>query len=94
VLEKTLEQAIQSLKPGGRIAVISFHSLEDRIVKTVFVNGAQGCRCPRDFPVCRCGGTARLTVITKKPIVPSREEVARNSRARSAKLRVAEARRV
>jgi 16S rRNA (cytosine1402-N4)-methyltransferase len=92
VLEKTLDQAIQLLKPGGRIAVISFHSLEDRIVKTAFVNGAKGCCCPRDFPVCRCGRTSRLSIITKKPIVPSREELARNSRSRSAKLRVAEAR--
>jgi 16S rRNA (cytosine1402-N4)-methyltransferase len=92
VLEKALDQAVQRLKPGGRIAVISFHSLEDRIVKTVFANGAKGCRCPRDFPVCRCGGTSRLTLITKKPIVPSREELDRNSRSRSAKLRVAEAR--
>lgn len=92
VLEKTLDQAIQLLKPGGRIAVISFHSLEDRIVKTAFVNGAKGCCCPRDFPVCRCGRISRLSIITKKPIVPTREELTRNSRSRSAKLRVAEAR--
>jgi 16S rRNA (cytosine1402-N4)-methyltransferase len=85
-----LAAAVERLKPGGRICVISFHSLEDRIVKTAFAIRERGCTCPKDFPVCVCGFKQTLKVITKKPIVPDAEELVRNPRARSAKLRVAE----
>jgi len=85
-----LEQAFERLTTGGRMAVISFHSLEDRMVKQQFANWAQGCTCPPDFPVCQCGRTARAKVVTRKPIVPSATEQERNSRSQSAKLRVVE----
>lgn len=90
VLQEALDQAINILKPGGRIAVISFHSLEDRLTKTALVKGANGCICPKDLPLCCCGQSPRLRIITKKPIQPSAAEVKRNPRARSAKLRAAE----
>lgn len=90
VLGRVLHLAVGRLKPGGRIAVISFHSLEDRIVKETFQEYAQGCTCPPDFPVCVCGKTPLLKIITKKPIIPTAEEIERNPRSRSAKLRVAE----
>ncbi len=89
-LKRFLEEAIEWLLPGGRLAIITFHSGEDRIVKRFFQEAAQGCICPKGFPVCRCGHTARLRVVTKKPIIPSEEERAVNSRARSARLRIAE----
>ncbi len=89
VLKSGLEAAIRWLAPGGRIAVISYHSLEDRIVKDIFAQHAQGCTCPPELPVCTCGNVPILKVVTRKPIVASAEEVARNPRARSAKLRVA-----
>ena len=89
VLERGLEAAVRWLEPGGVIAVISYHSLEDRIVKETFAAGANRCTCPPDLPVCVCGRKPILEVITRKPIVPSEDEVARNPRARSAKLRVA-----
>lgn len=89
VLHSGLEAAIRWLVPGGRIAVISYHSLEDRIVKETFAHYAQGCTCPPELPVCVCGNVPVLKVVTRKPILPSEEEVARNPRARSAKLRVA-----
>lgn len=89
-LEKFLPAAIESLNPGGRLAVISFHSLEDRIVKNIFRENARGCICPPDFPQCVCGNVPAVKVITKKPLIASAEEVDGNPRARSAKLRVAE----
>lgn len=79
------------LYPGGRVAVISFHSLEDRLVKWSFRKAAQGCTCPEDQMSCTCSGRPRLRLVHKKPITPSAEEIARNRRARSAKMRVAEA---
>ncbi|CCQ98184.1 S-adenosyl-dependent methyltransferase active on membrane-located substrates [[Clostridium] ultunense Esp] len=90
VLGRALHLAIERLKPGGRIAVISFHSLEDRIVKETFQEYAAGCTCPPDFPVCVCGKEPIVKIITRKPILPSEEEIETNPRARSAKLRVAE----
>jgi len=78
------------LNPGGRLAVITFHSLEDRIVKTSMKEAATGCTCPPDFPVCVCGNKPKVKLITRKPITASDEELQRNPRARSAKLRVAE----
>ena len=89
VLQSGLDAAIRWLNPGGRIAVISYHSLEDRIVKDVFARHAQGCTCPPGIPVCTCGNVPILNVVTRKPVLASDEEVARNPRARSAKLRAA-----
>lgn len=89
-LNIALSQAIDHLKPGGRVAVISFHSLEDRIVKETFKRFSLKCICPPDFPKCVCGEQAIVKVITKKPIVPTKTEIKNNPRARSAKLRVAE----
>lgn len=82
--------AVELLNPGGRVSVITFHSLEDRICKQVFQEYSKGCTCPPSFPICTCGHEATLKVITRKPILPSAEEVQENPRARSAKLRVAE----
>ena len=90
VLERALHSAVKWLNPGGRIAVISYHSLEDRIVKELFQGYANRCTCPPDLPVCMCGKKPVLKVITRKPIVPSAAEIEANPRARSAKLRVAE----
>ncbi|MEA2500571.1 MAG: rRNA (cytosine1402-N4)-methyltransferase, partial [Actinomycetota bacterium] len=89
-LETTLPQAIEALRPGGRVAVISYHSLEDRLVKRTFADAAAGCRCPRDLPVCVCGARASLRVVTRKPLRPGAEEIEANPRASSAMLRVAE----
>jgi len=89
-LKKFLKATIGALAPHGRLAVISFHSLEDRIVKENFKENARGCICPQDFPVCLCGQSANLKIITKKPIVAGPEEVENNPRSRSAKLRVCE----
>ena len=89
-LDDSLAQAVRCLAPGGRIAVISFHSLEDRIVKAFFAKFAERCQCPPDFPVCACGKVQILRIVTKKPITPGAEELERNPRARSAKLRIAE----
>ena len=90
VLERGLTAAIRWLVPGGRIAVISYHSLEDRITKDLFAKMADRCTCPPDLPVCVCGKASVVRVLTRKPCVPSAEEIEVNSRARSAKLRVAE----
>ena len=90
VLESGLEAAIRWANPGGRICVISYHSLEDRITKRLFQEKSQGCICPPDIPVCVCGHVPIVKVITRKPLAASAEEVERNPRARSAKIRVAE----
>lgn len=90
-LEQVLPQAIEVLKPGGRLAVITFHSLEDRIVKKYFNDQSKNCICPPQMPVCSCGGNkAAIKIINRKPIIPAEAEIAINSRARSAKLRVVE----
>ena len=91
-VSRAMETAIPRLNPGGRLAVITFHSLEDRIVKSAMANAAKGCVCPPEFPVCVCGRIPQVTVLTRKPIVSGEEELARNPRARSAKLRVCEKR--
>ncbi|TVY00575.1 16S rRNA (cytosine(1402)-N(4))-methyltransferase RsmH [Cohnella terricola] len=89
--QEALEQAIDCLLPGGRVAVITFHSLEDRICKTTFAKEVASCSCPPDFPVCVCGGgDGRLRLTPRKPIVPSEQELEINPRARSSKLRIAE----
>jgi len=88
-LETALGASVDLLRPGGRIAVMSYHSLEDRIVKRTFREAAQGCICPRDVPVCVCGHRARLKVLTPKAIRPSEQELAVNPRAGSARMRVA-----
>ncbi|MBP5153736.1 MAG: 16S rRNA (cytosine(1402)-N(4))-methyltransferase RsmH [Lachnospiraceae bacterium] len=90
VLEDSLPGIIDCLAPGGRLAVITFHSLEDRIVKNAMRTAQDPCICPKDFPVCVCGRTSRGRVVTRKPILPSLEETAANSRSKSAKLRVFE----
>lgn len=90
VIRPTIEAAARHMVSGGRIAVISFHSLEDRIVKQTFRSLSEGCTCPRDFPVCVCGKKPTLSPINGKPILPSEEELNENPRSRSAKLRVAE----
>ena len=85
-----MRQAIPRLKPGGRLAVITFHSLEDRIVKNAMQAAAKGCTCPPDFPVCVCGKSPQIRLLSRKPVVSGAEELERNPRARSAKLRAAE----
>ena len=90
VIAPAIRSAVRLLKKGGRIAIITFHSLEDRIVKQTFAELAQGCTCPRDFPVCVCGKRPDVKIVTRKPILPGAEELELNPRSRSAKLRVAE----
>ena len=90
VIRPALESAMKRLNPGGRMAVITFHSLEDRIVKQTFADMASGCSCPKGLPVCVCGKTPSVKVISRKPILPDEEELEMNPRSRSAKLRVAE----
>lgn len=90
ILEGALNDFFDVLKPGGRLAVISFHSLEDRIVKNTFASLAKGCICPKDFPVCVCGKKPRGKIITRKAVVPSDDEIDRNKRSKSSKLRVIE----
>ena len=89
-VERLLGGVLPLLKPGGRLAIISFHSLEDRLVKTAFGEWARGCTCPPDFPVCVCGKKPRLRLVNRKPIISGPAELEENPRARSAKLRVAE----
>lgn len=89
LLKETIENLIKFLCPGGRIAIISFHSLEDRIVKNVFKDLAQGCICPKNFPICVCNHKATIEIVTRKPIVASEKEQLENSRSTCAKLRVA-----
>ena len=90
IISDTINNFFPLLKPGGRMSIITFHSLEDRIVKHTFLDKTVGCTCPPDFPVCVCGKKAEGRVITKKPILPSDEELEENPRSRSAKLRVLE----
>lgn len=90
VLNRSIDRMIGLLNPGGRLSIITFHSLEDRIVKTRFKINENPCTCPPDFPVCVCGKKSRGRVITRKPILPSEEEIQENSRSKSAKLRVFE----
>ena len=89
-IEPLIDSAVSALVPSGRLAIISFHSLEDRIVKQTYKKHLGGCTCPKDFPICVCGRKPSIKEITKKPILPSAEELESNPRSRSAKLRVAE----
>ena len=90
VLAQNLDAFIDLLDDGGRICIITFHSLEDRIVKNTFKKNQDPCTCPKDFPVCVCGKKSKGRIITRKPILPSEEELEQNTRSRSAKLRVFE----
>ena len=90
ILKGAVCDIVKRLKKGGRLSVITFHSLEDRIIKQVFADLAKGCTCPANFPVCVCGKKPEIKVITRKPILPSGDELSENSRSKSAKLRVAE----
>lgn len=90
VLRDSLDTMIDLLNPGGRICIITFHSLEDRIVKSIFKRNENPCTCPSHFPVCVCGNVSKGKVITRKPILPSEEELEYNSRSKSAKLRIFE----
>lgn len=90
ILEQSIDQMIELLKPGGRICIITFHSLEDRIVKRIFKTNENPCTCPPEFPLCVCGKVSKGKVITRKPILPSEKEIAENRRSKSAKLRIFE----
>ena len=90
VLKESIDRMIDCLKPGGRLAIISFHSLEDRIVKEAFRRNEDPCTCPKSFPVCVCGKVSKGRVLTRKPILPSQEELENNPRSASAKLRIFE----
>ncbi|HEY7874230.1 MAG TPA: 16S rRNA (cytosine(1402)-N(4))-methyltransferase RsmH [Actinomycetota bacterium] len=89
-LERALPDSIEALEPGGRVVVIAYHSLEDRIVKRAFVDAANDCTCPPDFPVCACGAEATVRILTRRPVKPPQDEIERNPRAESARLRAAE----
>lgn len=88
VLKETIDELISLLNPNGRLCIITFHSLEDRIVKSAFRKNEDPCTCPHDFPICACGNVSKGKVITRKPIIPSEEEIEKNKRSKSAKLRV------
>ena len=90
VLENAMSKAVELLKVGGRLAIITFHSLEDRIVKNKFKDLATACKCPKDIPICVCGGVKKFEIITKKPIIPVDDELKNNNRAHSSKLRILE----
>ncbi|MBQ8808393.1 MAG: 16S rRNA (cytosine(1402)-N(4))-methyltransferase RsmH [Clostridia bacterium] len=90
ILEQAVRDGVSLLKKGGRMGVITFHSLEDRIVKTTFASLEKGCICPKDFPVCVCGKSPQVKSVTRKPLLPSEEELVENPRARSSKLRTVE----
>lgn len=90
ILKDAVRDFTEVIKPGGRLCIITFHSLEDRIIKDAYAELAQGCTCPREFPVCVCGGKPRVKIITKKPIVATAQELEHNSRSKSAKLRIAQ----
>ena len=90
ILKDAVKDFTDVLAPGGRLCIITFHSLEDRIIKEAFSALAQGCTCPREFPVCVCGGKAKIKIITRKPIAATAQELEQNSRSKSAKLRIAE----
>ena len=90
VLKNSLDEMIDLLNPGGRLCIITFHSLEDRIVKSAFKKNEDPCTCPKDFPVCVCGKVSKGSILTRKPILPSEEELEENSRSKSAKLRIFE----
>ena len=90
VLKDSLDEMIELLNPGGRLCIITFHSLEDRIVKNIFKTNEDPCTCPKEFPVCVCGKKSKGRVVTRKPILPTEEEMEDNSRSRSAKLRIFE----
>ncbi len=90
ILEGAIKDFVASLNKGGRLAIITFHSLEDRIVKRTFQDLAKGCTCPKEFPVCMCGKAPEIKIISRKPVLPSHKELEENSRSKSAKLRIAE----
>jgi 16S rRNA (cytosine1402-N4)-methyltransferase len=90
VIAPTIENAVERLNEGGRLAIITFHSLEDRCVKQTYAKCAQGCTCPPEFPICVCGNKPKIALTSKKPILPSKEELEANHRSHSAKLRVAQ----
>lgn len=90
VLENAISKAVELLKVDGRLAIITFHSLEDRIVKNKFKDLATACKCPKDIPICVCGGVKKFEIITKKPIIPVDDELKNNNRAHSSKLRILE----
>lgn len=89
-IEPSIRAAVERLNPGGRLAVITFHSLEDRVTKEVFKKLSEGCTCPPEFPICVCGNKPQIKLLTRKPLLPTKEEEEENPRARSAKLRTAE----
>jgi len=90
ILENTVKSAVERLNSGGRISVITFHSLEDRIIKNTYLELNKDCVCPPEFPMCMCDHRRKLKIITRKPIVPSEKEIIENHRAHSAKLRIGE----